>query len=78
MKKLKTIIIIILVIIVVLITSLIIVKNISKENQQKMATPEVEEERIFEQSEKMTRVEYTFLTRIANTYIQSLNMKDTR
>ena len=78
MKKLKTIIIIIFVIIVVLITSLIIVKNISKENQQKMATPEVEEERIFEQSEKMTRVEYTFLTRIANTYIQSLNMKDTR
>ena len=47
MKKLKTIIIIIFVIIVVLITSLIIVKNISKENQQKMATPEVEEERIF-------------------------------
>lgn len=73
MKKLKIAILIISSIIVIIITTIICMKGLEKKEQQQAVTPGIEEERPFDVNEKIARNEYYILSKIANTYIQSLN-----
>lgn len=73
MKKLKIAILIILSIIIIIITTIICMKVLEKKEQQQAVTPGIEEERPFDVNEKIARNEYYILSKIANTYIQSLN-----
>lgn len=73
MKKLKIAILIILSIIIIIITTIICMKGLEKKEKQQAVTPGIEEERPFDVNEKIARNEYYILSKIANTYIQSLN-----
>lgn len=78
MKKLKLIICLIIVIIIILVIAIVLIKNEVKEEEESMVTPGIEIEDIKDETNEIERVEYNYINVAMSTYMQNLNLENSR
>ena len=68
----------IIVIIIILVIAIVLIKNEVKEEEESMVTPGIEIEDIKDETNEIERVEYNYINVAMSTYMQNLNLENSR